>query len=134
VKRRSAEATEPPVKRLPVETAPQRARTVGIVAGRTAWTFADVTPPLGLDVTYTEVEGVQYAVFAFSIAVADDVPLTRTERGVVLGVLRGLSNVELALTRNVSTRTIANQLASIYRKLSIASRAELLELMGRRAK
>lgn len=109
-----------------------RTRTVGVAASRNAWTFADATPPLGLRVRYLVIDGVRYAVFSFPLPSFDEMSLTATERDVVIGVCRGLSNVELAMIRNVSPRTIANQLSSIYRKLSIVSRAELLELLVRR--
>ncbi len=59
--------------------------------------------------------------------------LTRVERLVARDAARGLSTAEIARRRKRSPRTIANQLASIYRKLGIASRAELaVHLHGRR--
>jgi DNA-binding NarL/FixJ family response regulator len=51
--------------------------------------------------------------------------LTRAERAVARGVLSGWSNAEIARRRRSSPRTVANQLASIYRKLGVSSRAEL---------
>ncbi len=39
--------------------------------------------------------------------------------------LRGASNQDIARTRGVSVRTVANQLAAVYRKLGVRSRAEL---------
>jgi DNA-binding NarL/FixJ family response regulator len=57
--------------------------------------------------------------------------LTNAERQVALDVAAGLSNQAIAKKRKRAVRTIANQLASIYRKLGIASRAELaILLMG----
>ena len=56
---------------------------------------------------------------------AVDARLTRGERAVVVGVLDGLSNVEIAQRRDVSERTIASQLAGVYRKLGVGSRGEL---------
>jgi len=102
-----------------------------VVAGRRTWTFAERPPP-GLEVSYTKIDGETYAVFSFPIELADDVGLTASEREVVTGVLRGLNNAELAKLRGVSPRTIANQLAAIYRKLSVSSRTELVELLLRR--
>jgi DNA-binding CsgD family transcriptional regulator len=52
--------------------------------------------------------------------------LTETEREVVAFVLEGYSNQEIANARRASYRTIANHLASIYRKLRVASRTELV--------
>ncbi len=51
--------------------------------------------------------------------------LTEAERDVVLGVVSGLSNAEIAARRSASPRTVANQLAAIFRKLGVDSRAEL---------
>ncbi len=46
----------------------------------------------------------------------------------VLAVLAGKSNADIARARDTSTRTVANQLASIYGKLGISSRHELVAL------
>ena len=51
--------------------------------------------------------------------------LTDAERQVAVDVAAGLSNQEIAKKRKRAPRTIANQLASIYRKFGITSRAEL---------
>ena len=55
--------------------------------------------------------------------------LTPAERDVALAVVRGLSNDEIARARGSRGRTVAVQLASIYRKLGITSRAELAVLL-----
>lgn len=52
--------------------------------------------------------------------------LTSSEREVVQLVAQGLSNEEIAAARGRSARTIANQLAAVYRKLGVFSRTELL--------
>lgn len=58
--------------------------------------------------------------------------LTRAEREVVRDVLAGCATTEIARIRGRSPRTVANQLASIYRKLGVSSRAELAaRLAGR---
>lgn len=51
--------------------------------------------------------------------------LSPAEREVVQDVLAGLANSEIASKRERSARTIANQLASIFRKLGVGSRFEL---------
>jgi len=51
--------------------------------------------------------------------------LTRAEREITSGTLAGHSTAAIARLRGRSQRTIANQLASIYRKLGVSSRAEL---------
>ena len=52
--------------------------------------------------------------------------LSEAERAVVGLAAFGLSNQEIAKRRRASPRTVANQLASAYRKLRVSSRAELL--------
>jgi DNA-binding NarL/FixJ family response regulator len=54
-----------------------------------------------------------------------DPRLTAAERQVVTGVLNGRTNAAIAMTRRTSCRTVANQLAAIYRKLGVSSRWEL---------
>jgi DNA-binding CsgD family transcriptional regulator len=56
--------------------------------------------------------------------------LTDAEVEVARLVMRGASTADIARGRGVSTRTIANQLASIYRKLGVGSRAELVFSLG----
>lgn len=56
--------------------------------------------------------------------------LTPAEREVAQAVLRGLSNEQVARLRGCRPRTVAAQLASIYRKLGITSRSELAALVG----
>jgi DNA-binding CsgD family transcriptional regulator len=51
--------------------------------------------------------------------------LTRAEHEVARATIAGDSTVTIARRRGRSPRTIANQLASIYRKLGVSSRAEL---------
>jgi DNA-binding CsgD family transcriptional regulator len=54
-----------------------------------------------------------------------DVRLTPAERAVASAALEGLSTVEIARRRKSSPRTVVNQLAAVYRKLGVSSRAEL---------
>jgi DNA-binding CsgD family transcriptional regulator len=61
------------------------------------------------------------------------VELTPGEREVAMLVASGLSNLDVALRRRRSVRTIANQLASVFRKLSVSSRAELAAALVSRA-
>jgi DNA-binding NarL/FixJ family response regulator len=53
------------------------------------------------------------------------VSLTAAERSVALLAAHGLDDKSIARSRGSSVRTVANQLASVYRKLGIGSRAEL---------
>ena len=57
--------------------------------------------------------------------------LTSAEAAVAGLAIAGLSNAEIAAARNTSVRTVANQLRSIYGKLEINSRTELLERLNR---
>lgn len=60
-----------------------------------------------------------------------DPRLTCAERQVVTGVLDGRTNAAIATARRTSSRTVANQLAGIYRKLGVSSRWELAARVGR---
>lgn len=51
--------------------------------------------------------------------------LSPAEREVVELLLSGASNAEIAHQRGTSARTVANQAASIFRKLGVGSRMEL---------
>lgn len=51
--------------------------------------------------------------------------LSPAEREVVELALVGMTNEQIALQRGCSQRTIANQLASVFRKLGVRSRVEL---------
>ena len=51
--------------------------------------------------------------------------LGEAERTVAEALLEGWSNARIAQERGVSVRTVANQVASIFRKLGVRSRAEL---------
>lgn len=51
--------------------------------------------------------------------------LTEAELEVARLAVEGLDNKSIAARRGTSVRTVANQLASVYRKLGVSSRAEL---------
>jgi DNA-binding CsgD family transcriptional regulator len=55
--------------------------------------------------------------------------LTAAEREVARAVIRGLSNEEVARARGCRPRTIACQLAAVYKKLGVTSRSELAALV-----
>lgn len=69
----------------------------------------------------------ELAVLSFPVA-EPELPssVTSAEREVVAHLLDGLSNAEIAELRGTSVRTVANQVASIFRKLGVQSRAELI--------
>lgn len=58
--------------------------------------------------------------------------LTEAERDIAQQILLGESNKRIAERRGTSARTVANQIAGIYQKLGIASRAELAARATRR--
>jgi DNA-binding CsgD family transcriptional regulator len=51
--------------------------------------------------------------------------LTPAERSVAQLAMTGMSSAAIARRRRCSARTVANQLASVYRKLGVQSRGEL---------
>ena len=53
------------------------------------------------------------------------VPLTSAERDVLLAVLVGRNNQQIARQRDTSVRTVANQLATLFHKFGASSKAEL---------
>jgi DNA-binding NarL/FixJ family response regulator len=57
--------------------------------------------------------------------------VTPQEQRVVLLVERGLTNPEIAELLGVSRHTIRNQVASVFSKLQVSRRAELVYLLGR---
>ncbi|NUO49330.1 MAG: helix-turn-helix transcriptional regulator [Polyangiaceae bacterium] len=58
-------------------------------------------------------------------------PLTEAESEVAQLVRDGLSNVEIGRHRGTAERTVANQLASIFDKLGVGSRSELVLALSR---
>ena len=72
----------------------------------------------------------QYAVVRFRISTPLEwLELTAAEREVAALALRGLSNRDIAVRRGARERTVANQLASVFRKLGISSRSELAKAL-----
>jgi DNA-binding CsgD family transcriptional regulator len=77
------------------------------------------------------VDGERYVVLGFRVAgaSADGIGvegLTPAERQVLALLLEGRTASEIAARRSTSPRTVANQLASIYRKLGVQGRRELI--------
>lgn len=59
--------------------------------------------------------------------------LSPGEHAVVSALIEGLSYDEIARTRNVSARTVANQIASAFRRLGVSGRLELLSRLAQSA-
>jgi DNA-binding CsgD family transcriptional regulator len=86
-----------------------------------------VRPPPGLEAYTFEVLGDEYAVFTFAIPeVEPPSGLSAAEREVTRAVVEGQSNKEIAVKRGTSRYTVANQLRSIYAKLGVSNRLELI--------
>lgn len=87
-----------------------------------------------IDAFEIELDGGRALVIASSLTPASEAgvgaQLTRAERTVVELAMQGMSNALIAETRGTSERTVANQMASIFRKLRVASRAELASRVG----
>jgi DNA-binding NarL/FixJ family response regulator len=70
--------------------------------------------------------GEEFLVFRLPLRVPDTrTELSEAESEVAAFALAGLSNAEIGRRRGTSARTVANQIASIFRKLEVGSRAEL---------
>jgi DNA-binding CsgD family transcriptional regulator len=61
------------------------------------------------------------------------VALTPAERQVLLRVLDGETHEEVATARGISSRTVANQIASAFKKIGVRSRMELAAVLERGA-
>lgn len=79
--------------------------------------------------TTFHVGGVPFAVSSEPLPEAPS--LTEAERGVLALLLEGLSNAEIAKRRKTSVRTVANQVASLFKKHGVSSRSELAAKIAR---
>jgi DNA-binding CsgD family transcriptional regulator len=81
----------------------------------------------GLRVAQFRVGGDEFVVVSEPmVGAADLAALTQAEREVARLVADGSSNQAIATKRGARPRTVANQLAAIYRKLAVSSRSELV--------
>ena len=93
----------------------------------TADVDASSANPPGLRCLVVEVGRAVVAVLTFrSHAGLGAERLTAAEEVVVRGVFDGKSNDAIARERGTSPRTVANQVASAFRKHGVSSRAELV--------
>jgi DNA-binding CsgD family transcriptional regulator len=73
----------------------------------------------------------EHAVFSWRVGpVQATESLTDAERDVLRHVLTGASNSKIARSRKASVRTVANQVASLLRKLGASSRYDLIRRFG----
>jgi DNA-binding CsgD family transcriptional regulator len=78
-----------------------------------------------------ELAGVDYIVLSYpSPPHGVLLNLSQSESDVARAVATGLTNEEIAKGRGRSLFTVQNQLARIYKKLEISSRAELVALLA----
>ena len=87
---------------------------------------AALSPPSGTEARFVEVAGEELLVIRVPLKrAALDGDLSAAEREVAALALSGLTNSEIGRRRGTSERTVANQMATIFRKLGVRSRAEL---------
>ena len=91
--------------------------------------MSEQSAPAGLMGTRSRVDGDEAAVLNFPLSGAA-LPecLSPAERDVAHGVIAGKSNAEIAAARGTSARTVANQMASLFKKLGVGSRREIAAL------
>jgi len=90
------------------------------------------SPPPGFRSATLEEEGRTFLVMSYELP-DWDLPdtLTASEREVLRAVLNGATQAQVAEAREVATATVANQLASIFRKLGVSSRIEIAARLSR---
>jgi DNA-binding CsgD family transcriptional regulator len=85
----------------------------------------------GARVTRFEIGGEELAVLSFPINNPKlPASITPAEREIIRWLLKGMSNAEIARRRGTSARTVANQIASIFRKFGVSSRSELVSRLS----
>lgn len=93
---------------------------------------SDEAAPPSLEVHTFAIDGAEYALLRYDTLPGPcDAALTEAEREVLRLALQGLSNEQIGIARNSRPRTVANQIASIFRKLNVSSRLELFALAAR---
>jgi DNA-binding NarL/FixJ family response regulator len=87
----------------------------------------ELPPPRGLEAYTVNVGNEELLILGFALPRIVPPPgLTAAEEEVVRAVASGMKNAEIARRRGTSQRTVANQLTSIFQKLGITSRAQLV--------
>ena len=87
-------------------------------------------PDLELSIVW--IDGEELAVLSHRLdAPAPLAGLTEAERHVAADVIEGFTNEQIATRRGTSARTIAKQVASVFRKLGVGSRRQLFAKMKR---
>lgn len=99
-----------------------------IIQTRAALTRQD---PSDTSVAYIERSGKRFAIVAMPTKPPLPASLSPAEREVVTLAFAAQSNAAIARTRGVSTRTVANQIASAMKKLGVGSRADMAAYLTR---
>ncbi len=89
------------------------------------------TVPSGLRASELSIGGERWVILSHPLEHGACAPLDRlttAERAVVELAVEGLSNAQIAERRGSAVRTVANQMASTFRKLEVSSRYELAAL------
>jgi DNA-binding NarL/FixJ family response regulator len=71
-----------------------------------------------------EHDGEELFVVSSPVEGSGPAPLTRAELEIVRAIVRGATNAEIAQMRGTSARTVANQVASILRRVGAESRVQ----------
>jgi DNA-binding CsgD family transcriptional regulator len=92
---------------------------------------AALSPPAGLLASLFSAGADEFVVLEWMLRPSELPPgLSAAELEVARLAVDGCSNHEIAALRRTSTRTVANQMASIFRKLGVGSRHELMTRAG----
>jgi DNA-binding CsgD family transcriptional regulator len=102
------------------------ARAAGELPDVSSWP----QPPRDLELSFVWIDGEELAVLSHPL----DEPaalagLTEAERRVAADVADGLSNEQIAHRRGTAASTVAKQIGSVFRKLGVGSRRELVARM-----
>jgi DNA-binding CsgD family transcriptional regulator len=82
--------------------------------------------PSDLDAVHVVARDAELVVFSYAREPPAPASILSDAESVILAaILEGRSNAEIARTRRRSVRTVANQVASLFRKLRVRSRGEL---------
>jgi DNA-binding NarL/FixJ family response regulator len=87
-------------------------------------------PPRGFRASRFKAGSEELAVLSFPLpAIPLPASLSPAERDVAIAIVAGKTNEEIAAERRSSVRTVANQVASMFRKLQVRSRGELVAVL-----
>lgn len=86
----------------------------------------DLDAPTDLRAITFAGDGGRYLMLSFSVQGGEPAPvLTGAEREVLRAVLEGRTNASIARDRGTAVRTVANQVAALFRKFGASSRLDL---------